>query len=150
MAKKLNDASIATITSLNNADYMNTVNPSTGELSKITVANVKASLGGGGALVYAAILNQAGTAAPTATVVANTTGATIAFSRNSAGDFNATASAAIFTSGKTLALVTNGSPNAHIAAIRFSATVILIQAGTFTTPTDGAITGASFKIEIYP
>ncbi len=44
MAKKFNDPSIATITVLNDADMMSTFNASTGELSKILVSDVKASV----------------------------------------------------------------------------------------------------------
>lgn len=47
MAKLFNDSSIAEITTLADSDYMNTVDASTGELSKITVANLKDSINGG-------------------------------------------------------------------------------------------------------
>lgn len=148
MAKKLNDASIATITSLDNADYMNTVDAGTGEISKILVSNVKASISA--ALTYVAILNQSGTGAPTANVALNTLGVTITFARTTTGQYTATASGSVFTSNKTVVFATNGSPNNGISAARFSATVINIESGTFSTPADSAIVNASFKIEVYP
>ncbi len=42
MAKKFNDSTIATITVLNDADMMSTFDAVEGELSKITIANMKA------------------------------------------------------------------------------------------------------------
>jgi len=150
MAKKLNDASIATITSLNPAHFINVINNSTGEIQKITTADAATELAGGGVLTYVAILNQSGTGAPTASIALNTLGVTITFARTTTGQYTATASGSVFTSNKTVVFATNGSPNNGISAARFSATVINIESGTFSTPADSAIVNASFKIEVYP
>src|SRR6478736_4923288 len=100
MAKKLNDSSIATITSLNDADYMNTVDASTGEISKILVSNVKVSLGL--PLIYAGTMNQSGSSAPTVNETVNTTGATFTPSRTGAGAYELTCSTTLFGVGQTL------------------------------------------------
>lgn len=60
-----------------------------------------ADLGGGGSyLKYVALLSQAGTAAPTATVLENTLGGTVVWSRSGTGDYTGTLSGA-FTENKT-------------------------------------------------
>ena len=59
-----------------------------------------ADLGGGGAaayLVYTALLSQSGTDAPVATVLQNTLGGTVVWSRNTTGDFSATLGGAFNT-----------------------------------------------------
>ena len=142
MAKLLNDTSIATITSLDNSDYMNTVNPSTGEISKITVANVKDSITGG-ARIYAGTISQSGTSAPTISEAVNTTGATFTPARTSSGVYTITCSTTLFGVGTTLCFFTN-SDDTPIGAVRTSTTVI-----TITTSADDILTICSFKIEIY-
>jgi hypothetical protein len=146
MAAKLgNDASISTITTIPDADYILVVDDSTGELSKITAANAKIDFDSGGTLVYVAIISQSSTSAPTATIILNTLGTTITFSRNIAGDYNATAGASVFTSAKTAIFITNGNITQSIGAIRTSDTVI-----NFVSAGDGNLQNASFKIEVYP
>jgi len=61
-----------------------------------------------GYTVYTALITQAGTAAPVATVLQNTTGGTIAWTRNSTGRYVATISGANFTANKTAVIVTSG------------------------------------------
>ena len=78
-----------------------------------TVANIAAfansySLG---YTVYTALITQAGTAAPVATVLQNTTGGTIAWTRPTnpgVGRYVATISGANFTANKTAVIVTSG------------------------------------------
>lgn len=69
---------------------------------------VEAGGGGGGAsyLVYTALLSQSGTSAPTATVLENTLGGTVVWSRVSAGKYKATLTGA-FTVSKTWLSPTN-------------------------------------------
>ena len=65
--------------------------------------------GGGGAaayLVYTALLSQSGTDAPTATVLQNTLGGTVVWTRDSAGFYLGTLAGA-FTQNKTFVLVTH-------------------------------------------
>ncbi len=145
MAKKLNDATIATITTLDLAHYMNTVDPITGEIDKITVANLKLSLGL--PLVYAGTMQQGGTAAPTINETINTTGATFTATRIGAGSYELTCSTTLFGVGQTLCFFNNGTSfAASVGAERSDSDTISIT----TASTDGVLTLCSFKIEIYP
>ena len=64
-----------------------------------------------GYTVYTALITQAGTAAPVATVLQNTTGGTIVWTRPSnpgVGRYVATISGASYTANKTVVIVTSG------------------------------------------
>lgn len=152
MAKKFNDASIAIITSLNDGHYINTVNGSTGELDRITVANMKADFADSGVKIYATNLTQASTSAPTASTPINTTGATITFAYVSTGFYTATASSAIFTANKTFVFLTNVGDQVIVQAFLVSTTQIDIKTKNASTLVgeNGDLNGNSFKIEIYP
>jgi len=69
-----------------------------------------------GYTVYTALLTQAGTAAPVATVLQNTTGGTITWTRSGAeGRYLATISGGVtYTANKTSVLVTSGGADAAI------------------------------------
>lgn len=67
-----------------------------------------------GYTVYTALITQAGAAAPVATVLQNTTGGTIAWTRNSTGRYIATISGKTYTANKTAVLVTSGGNNDNI------------------------------------
>jgi hypothetical protein len=54
---------------------------------------------------YVAILNQAGTAAPVATVVYNDISSGLTWSRSTAGTYELTSSSPVFTSGKTIVII---------------------------------------------
>jgi len=56
--------------------------------------------GGSSYLVYTAIMNQSGTDAPVPTVLQNTLGGTVVWTRSNTGDYNGTLSGA-FTQNKT-------------------------------------------------
>jgi len=64
-----------------------------------------------GYTVYTALLTQAGTAVPVATVLQNTTGGTIAWTRVSVGRYVATITNATYTANKTSSIVTSGGNN---------------------------------------
>ena len=90
--------------------YTNSSGKTENLTKNFTVANIAAfansySLG---YTVYTALITQAGTAAPVATVLQNTTGGTIAWTRNSTGRYVATISGANFTANKTAVIVTSG------------------------------------------
>ena len=68
----------------------------------------------GGYTVYTALVTQAGAAAPVATVLQNTTGGTIVWTRNSTGRYVATISGTTYTTDKTTVLVTSGGNNDNI------------------------------------
>tara|TARA_R100000541_G_scaffold18562_1_gene28368 strand:+ start:133 stop:594 length:462 start_codon:yes stop_codon:yes gene_type:complete len=103
-----------------------------------------------GYTVYTALLTQAGTAAPVATVLQNTTGGTITWTRTgTAGVYIATISGKTFTANKTMVFNNNGSSTGgynFTSAIwtRTSDTQITVTAGG-----DGRITNGSFEIRIY-
>ena len=109
-----------------------------------------------GYTVYVALLTQAGTAAPVATVLQNTTGGTIVWTRNSTGRYLATISGATYTTDKTAILLTSGSASATDG--RF----LKVESGGNTTvqafynfdtsantSQDGIVTGAMIEIRIY-
>lgn len=103
-------------------------------------------------LVYAALVTQASTAAPVATVAKNSTGTTITWARTNVGIYTATASVATFTADKTIMLT--GSDNVSI--VRTSTTVLTITTTAddgvsgIPAPADGVLSGTSIKVEIYP
>ena len=61
-----------------------------------------------GYTVYTALITQAGAAAPVATVLQNTTGGTIAWTRSSTGRYVATLSGKTYVANKTAVIVTSG------------------------------------------
>ena len=63
----------------------------------------------GGYKVYTALLTQAGAAAPVATILQNTTGGTIAWSKTGTGAYTATISDSLFTLNKTMVFINGGS-----------------------------------------
>ena len=67
-----------------------------------------------GYTVYTALITQAGAAAPVATVLQNTTGGTIAWTRSSTGRYVATISGKTYTANKTAVLATFGGNNDNI------------------------------------
>ncbi len=92
-----------------------------------TVANIAAfansySLG---YTVYTALITQAGTAAPVATVLQNTTGGTIVWTRSSTGRYVATISGTTYTADKTVVLVTSGGNSDMILRPKITATTAI-------------------------
>lgn len=67
-------------------------------------------IGGASYLKYVALLSQSGTDAPTATVLENTLGGTVVWTRDSAGYYLGTLASA-FTISKTFVLVTHDGNN---------------------------------------
>ena len=101
----------------------------------------------GGYTVYTALITQAGTAAPVATILQNTTGGTFTYARTSGGDYTVTVSGNLFTVNKTLVFLNGGSSenNHDIALERASDTVINLS----THNSDGKFTAGSIEIRIY-
>ena len=102
-----------------------------------------------GYTVYTALLTQAGTAAPVATVLQNTTGGTITWTRTGSGVYIATISGKTFTANKTMVFNNNGSSTGSFGFApalwtRTSDTQITVTAGG-----DGRITNGSFEIRVY-
>ena len=100
-----------------------------------------------GYTVYTALLTQAGTAVPVATVLQNTTGGTIAWTRTGAGTYTATANSNIFTANKIVVFINNGSnPQVTISPSWASPTTSTITIGASA---DSVLTAASLEIRIY-
>ena len=93
------------------------------------------------------LITQAGTAAPVATILQNTTGGTFTYARTSGGDYTVTVSGNLFTVNKTLVFLNGGSSenNHDIAWERASDTVINLS----THNSDGKFTAGSIEIRIY-
>ena len=93
--------------------------------------------------VYAALLTQTGTAAPVATVLQNTTGGTIAWTRTGNAAYTATANSNIFTANKTAVIINQGS----------GASGNTLQWASTTTSTvaifNGILTAGFIEIRIY-
>ena len=100
-----------------------------------------------GYTVYTALITQAGTAAPVATILKNNTGATFTWARTSNGTYTITASSNVFTSNKTLVFINKGetaSTYVDVTWTRTSDTVITITLGA-----DNRTTNGSFEIRVY-
>ena len=141
MPKELNDSTIAAITTLNNADYINTVDAATGKISKILVSNVKTSLGA--PLVYGGTISQSVTSDPTINETINTTGATFTATRTGVGTYDLTCSTTLFGVGQVLCFF-NNSTATPVGAVRADSDTINI-----VTSADSILSLCSFKIEIY-
>jgi len=110
-----------------------------------TMQDIKDSAGPG-YKVYTALLTQAGTAAPVATILKNNTGATFTWARTGSGTYTITASSNTFTSNKTIVFFNLGEYTfaSQQPWVRTSDTVITLPLGG-----DGRITNGSFEILIY-
>ena len=110
-----------------------------------TMQDIKDSAGPG-YKVYTALLTQAGTAAPVATILKNNTGATFTWARTGSGTYTITASSNTFTSNKTIVFFNLGEYTfaSQQPWVRTSDTVITLPLGG-----DGRITNGSFEIRIY-
>ena len=106
----------------------------------------------GGYTVYTALLTQAGAAVgniPVATVLQNTTGGTITWSRtagNAAGEYTATITDGLFALNKTMVFINNGSATATANIEWASPTTTTI---TIDTSADSVLTAASIEIRVY-
>lgn len=119
-----------------------------------------ADAGGSSYFVYTALLNQTGISAPAATVLENTLGGSVVWSRTGVGDYLGTLSGA-FTDLKTLCFITVGNSDPlgqdgfWIIFYRNNANTVRMQCFGFAGGTieprelnSGATT--SIKIEVYP
>ena len=121
--------------------------------TKTFTAGAIASLASGSTAYnsYVALLTQAGTAAPVATVLSNNLTATLTWARTGVGVYTLTASAATFTTNKTIVFLNAGSSTPLISAERTSDTVLTVK--TFVSSSgaavDAVITNGSFEVRIY-
>ena len=105
-----------------------------------------------GYTVYTALLTQTGNTsadAPVATILQNTTGGTITWTRTGTGEYTATIASALFTLNKTLVFINNGDgthQGAGVAPSWISPTTTTINIDTFS---DGALINGAIEIRIY-
>ena len=101
----------------------------------------------GGYKVYTALLRQAGVVnPPVATIMQNTTGGTIAWTRTGAGAYTATIADSFFTLNKTMVFINGGSATATANIEWASPTTTTV---TIDTSFDSLLTGASIEIRVY-
>lgn len=105
--------------------------------------------------VYRALLTQSGTSAPVATVLENSLGGTIVWTRNDAGDYFGTLAGA-FTNNKTFPAILSlgdnaASDGAQRADIRrATADIINLTTAASGALLDDVIVNASVEILVYP
>ena len=106
-------------------------------------------IGGAAYLKYVALLTQSGTDAPVATVLENTLGGTVVWTRNDAGDYSCTLTGA-FTEDKTA--ITNNL-TAGFATYFFWNDADTIRVNTTDNLgnfIDGALVSNTVEIRVYP
>lgn len=110
----------------------------------------------GGVKKYVALLTQSGTSAPVATVLENTLGGTVVWTRNDAGDYTGTLASA-FTADKTVLLLGSPTPQSLVATgmlLWSSANALSLQ--TFASDgdtgdlTDDMLVNTTVEIRVYP
>lgn len=94
---------------------------------------------------YVALLTQAGAAAPVATILSNTTGGTVTWTRTSAGVYVATIASSVFTANKTWMITGLQDNGSTMPVVRTSNTQITVT----TSNNDDRITNSSFEVRIY-
>ena len=111
---------------------------------------------------YVALLTQSGTGAPTATVLSNTTGGTIAFTRTGVGTYLGTITGGTFPTNKTSFNLSNqsytfdndGTPSTYDCHVNWTSTTTFTLNTRFDGAAFDAVLGASnqhyLTITIYP
>ena len=118
-----------------------------------------ASAGGGASyLVYTALLTQSGTDAPVATVLENTLGGTVVWSRDASGIYVATLSGA-FTANKTTPISQREQQSSDnvddipkwLTGLRLTDNTYGLNTGNFDSGlSDSVLNGAFIEIRVYP
>jgi hypothetical protein len=121
--------------------------------SPATVSTELATLGQVNAVrpykVYTALLSQSGTNAPVATVLENTLGGTVVWSRNNNGVYLGTLNSA-FTSSKTALIATGGLDGLFIGGASNTVNNFAISVRDITGAlSDNLLSNASIEIRVY-
>ena len=124
------------------------INDGTPTTKKITIANLKTSLGVNYTKLVC-LITQSGTDAPTLTILENTTGATFSTVRQAQGIYQITTLSTVFTANKTAAVFNLGSINGSSTWNRLSDTFFQIETGTTGSNLDGFLTNGYLEIRIY-
>lgn len=112
-----------------------------------------ATAGGGSSYsVYTALLTQTGTDAPTATVLENTLGGTVVWTRNDVGDYTGTL-AGVFTENKTWCIAGTGfyndnATNANVTRASSDTISLLVSSANGAIIDDWS--DAAIEIRVYP
>jgi len=93
---------------------------------------------------YVALLSQSGTNAPTATVLENTLGGTVVWTRNSTGLYTGTL-AGVFTANKTWTSITSTATGTVTGAVSTSVDTVTVA----TSSLDSALTNSAIEIRVY-
>ena len=112
---------------------------------------------GQGIKVYRALLTQASTDAPVATVLENTLGGTVVWTYDAAGEYDATLTGA-FTDGKTFLLTqptadADGILNGLAVAKRLNANTVRMYVAALndlTSPSDALLLDTPIQITVFP
>jgi hypothetical protein len=101
-------------------------------------------------LKYVALLSQSGTSAPTATVLENTLGGTVVWTRNDVGDYTGTLAGA-FSPNKTAILIGNNSgQNAQVAVFRNNTSTVSCVSSSSDFSLADDILSHTIEIRVYP
>ena len=111
------------------------------------------TLGGVSYNVYTALITQAGTSAPTVTVLKNTLSGSIVWTRITAGVYDGTLtgefpSLKVWTIGVLGGYLTTNNTSIHI--LRLNDNVVRIATRSLDSNTDGLLNEASIEIRVYP
>jgi len=99
---------------------------------------------------YVALLTQTGTSAPTATVLENTLGGTVVWTRTSTGEYKGTLTGA-FTTNKTFFPQPSISLASYILAAVLNTNELTISSrNTSGVSTDALLTNSTIEIRVYP
>tara|TARA_R110000744_G_scaffold74114_1_gene148227 strand:- start:131 stop:601 length:471 start_codon:yes stop_codon:yes gene_type:complete len=126
-----------------------TEEPITNNVSISSLASLVNTGFAGGYNVYTALLTQAGNTAtdvPVATIMQNTLGGTIVWTRTGAGAYTATIEGSLFTLNKTMVFINGGSATAT-ANIEWASPTTATM--TIDTTADSVLTGGSLEIRVY-
>ena len=141
-------AKISNLTELTTAtdDSVLVINDGTPTTKKITVANLKASLGLPSRYLYATI-SQTSTNAPVMTVIKNTLGYTPTFLYDNVGSYSMLFNESL---NNTEWIITNGGNKyPYTNSVRLSGGGVKIETYNGVTKSDGALLDMSIKIEVY-
>jgi hypothetical protein len=145
----------ALITAIDAAITTNGANEITGAILNGILQDVADTLTGVGVQpkVYKAILNQTGTAAPVATVLVNTLGGTVVWTRNNPGDYTGTLATAFPIAKTLITSTTYTDPSADAAVMVISGgdgdtiSCYMFDSGA---PADNVASYTAVIIEVYP
>jgi hypothetical protein len=129
-------------------DHVLVINDGTPTTKKITVANLKASLGVNYTKLVV-LISQSGTNAPTLTILENTTGATFSTVRQAQGVYQITTLSSVFTVNKTLILANNFIYPYTVDISRTGVTNLTIGTYDGVSTSDDVLLNSSLEVRIY-